>query len=145
MAYRPTYSYDPTSATQPLLGISTLRLRLGDTDFSQIATPPLSVIFADQELSLFLSANQGDQIFALCDALLALANNQARLAAYVQLQGGGSVDFRQIAQQLREQSKEIRTQYINTPAEAYAEVDYGPFSYQAIVWNVVQRTLSGGI
>ena len=144
MTYTPAYSYDPTATDPTLAAISLLRLRLGDTDFSSIQTPPLSVMFADQELTAILNADQNDQIFALCDCLLSIANNAARLNVFVTLQGGGSIDRRQIASALLAQSKEIREQYINTPAFALIEMDYNSFSAREIVWNAIQREVQAG-
>jgi hypothetical protein len=140
--WTPTFSYQPGS-TDPTLGpLSLLRTRLGDTDFSQVTTPPYSAMFADQELLSLLSANQNDSIFTLCDALNSIANNGARLSVFVTLQGGGSIDRRAVARELREQSKHIRDQYINTPAFALGiEMDWDNFSARAIIWNSIQRSL----
>lgn len=139
MAYSPSYTYDPTSTDAILGPLSLVRLLIGDTNFSQVVTPPLSVMFADQELTVLLAKNQGDPVLTECDCLLTIANNRARLAAFVQLQGGGSVDLRGVARELREQEKEIRDRWMNTPAMAITEWSVSPFATRDILWNSIQR------
>lgn len=134
-----TYTYDITATDPTILVVSQMRLLLGDTDLTQVTTPPLSAVFADQEYLFFWNRNGAvsvtDLDLAICDALLALANDKARLAAFVQLQGGGSVDLRQVAGELRAQEKEIRERYYNNPSEAYAEQNWGDLSWRRLLWT----------
>lgn len=138
-----TYTYDLSSPDPAVQTVSQLRLLLGDTDLSQTATRPLSAVFADQEYLFFWQRNGSPSLTDLdlpvCDALLALANDKARLASFVQFQNGGSVDLRQVANELREQEKEIRERYYTTPAEAYAEQNWNDFSYRRLLWTQALR------
>jgi non-ribosomal peptide synthetase component E (peptide arylation enzyme) len=135
-----SYSYDPTSPDPTTRAISAVRLLAGDIDLSQTATSPKSAAFADQEYQNFLALSPGgDTLLAAVWALLALASDKARLASLVQLQNGGSVDLRALANELRQQATTLREMYNSIPAEGFAETNYGQFSLGPIILNVIQR------
>ena len=134
-----TYTYDLGPRTPDPVIVSKLRLAMGDTDLTQTTTPPFSTAFSDQEYDSFWQDNGSppptDLALVVYTALMSLANDKARLASFVQLQGGGSVDLRQVAAELRAQAAMIRSNYLAQPAEAYAEQNLNDFTWRQLIWT----------
>jgi len=144
MAYSPSFSYNPAT-TGPLAPIYQLRLRLSDTNFSNV-TGDLgrrSVLFSDQEYALFLANNMGNLDWATYEALSVAANNAAMASITMELGGGGSINWAARAEALNKQAQvwfEKANQY---PVESYSPQNTGPTAAGNIIWNEFQRETAG--
>lgn len=144
-----TYNYDPGITSGPMAGVMSLRRWLSDTDFSSVPTQPgqvipraqMSAIYSDQEYLAFINDKGGDLIYAWAHILMAIATNNALLSVYVNLGGGGTVDFSKAAPLLIQTAKEILDMYAMQPAAVFSEVDSGALSAWRIFSNQILRQM----
>jgi len=144
VAYSPSYSYNPTT-TGPLAPIYQLRLRLSDTNFSNV-TGDLgrrSVLFSDQEYALFLQNNMGNLDWATYEALSVAANNAALVSQDINLGGGGSINWAARAAALSKQAQVWFEKANLYPAESYSPQNTGPTAAGRIIWDEFQRETAG--
>jgi len=142
--YQASYSYDPTT-TGPLAPIYQLRLRLSDTNFSNVtgALGQRSVLFSDQEYALFLANNMGNLDWATYEALSVAANNAAMASTTMELGGGGTINWAARAAALNKQAQVWFEKANLYPAESYSPQNTGPTAAGNIIWNEFQRETAG--
>lgn len=127
-----TYTYDPATA------VGHVRLYTDDRDMSAadeaLAIEKRSVIFADEEVQVFIDVNGGDLLLAAAHALRTIANNRSLFVARRRI-GRTDVDFGELRRDLLKQADAFETQAQQGPADGFAEVVYDDFGLRRVVIN----------